>query len=187
MWQDATSALPTTSPHADAHILIWLTLLPRTFTHADDTPTHLTFQLPNWSCSLASMRHHGSRLLPFWGSEVHYTVSSSLLIFWDPQLTSDHLTQARVTLRPACPSERSPEQCCNLCIHLFSLRVPHESAHKVSIHYVRTCTSLAMASSLVHSDESFPLYTLLTYIVGTVCIVEEPTYLPQSTSSIRTR
>ena len=57
---------------------------------------------------------------------------SSLLIFWDPQLTSDHLTQARATLRPVRPSGRSPKQRCNLCIHLFSLRVPHESTHKVS-------------------------------------------------------
>jgi hypothetical protein len=35
---------------------------------------------------------HRPWLLPFWGSEVHYAASSSLLIFWDPQLTSDHLT-----------------------------------------------------------------------------------------------
>jgi len=56
---------------------------------------------------------------------------SSLLIFWVSQLTSDHLTQARATLRPVRPSGRSPKQRCNLCIHLFSLRLPHESAHKV--------------------------------------------------------
>ncbi|KAJ8585658.1 hypothetical protein M405DRAFT_824612 [Rhizopogon salebrosus TDB-379] len=36
----------------------------------------------------------------FGGSEVHYAASSSLLIFWDSQLTSDHLTQARAILRP---------------------------------------------------------------------------------------
>jgi len=28
LWRDATSALPTTSPHVDAHILAWLTPLP---------------------------------------------------------------------------------------------------------------------------------------------------------------
>jgi len=55
--------------------LMWLTPLPRTFTRVGDAPTHLTFQLPNWSCRLSSMRRRGSRLLPFWGSEVHYAVS----------------------------------------------------------------------------------------------------------------
>ena len=77
------------------------------------------------------MRRRGSRLLPFWDPRFTTLRRSSLLIFWDSQLTSDHLTQARATLRPVRPSGRSPKQCCNLCIHLFSLRVPHESAHKV--------------------------------------------------------
>ncbi|KAJ8582919.1 hypothetical protein M405DRAFT_829809 [Rhizopogon salebrosus TDB-379] len=39
----------------------------------------------------------------FGESEVHYAASSSLLIFWDSQLTSDHLTQARAILRPVRP------------------------------------------------------------------------------------
>ena len=56
------------------------------------------------------------------------------------QLTSDHLTQARATLRPLRPSGRSPKQCCNLCIHLFSLRVLHESAHKVTLFQERKKT-----------------------------------------------
>ena len=37
LWQDATSALPTTSPHADAHILMWLTLHTR-FTQPKGRP-----------------------------------------------------------------------------------------------------------------------------------------------------
>jgi len=33
-----------------------MTLPPRTFTHMDDAPVHLTLQLPSWSCSLTSQR-----------------------------------------------------------------------------------------------------------------------------------
>ena len=80
---------------------------------------------------------------------------SSLLIFWDSQLTSDHLTQARATLRSVHPSGHSPKQRCNLCIHLFSLRVPHESAHKVlaagnlmRAHLVHNCSQANTPTSL---------------------------------------
>jgi len=93
---------------------------------------HLTLQLPNWSCRLTSIRRRGSQLLPFWGSEVHYAAS-----FLTPNLlgSAAHLRSPHTgaTLRPVRPSGHSSKQRCNLCIHLFSLRVPHESAHKVSL------------------------------------------------------
>ena len=77
------------------------------------------------------------------------------LVYWSgcevahlpSQLTSDHLTQARATLRLVRPSGRSPKQCCNLCIHLFSLRVPHESAHKVFVPSLAKLTTGTLTSS----------------------------------------
>jgi len=87
------------------------------FTRGDDASLHLTFPLPNWSCSLTSMRC--SQLLILGDPRFTTLRRSSLLIFWDSQLTSDHLTQARATLRPVRPSGRSPKlhQLCNICIH----------------------------------------------------------------------
>ena len=41
LWRDATSALPTTSPHADDATAA-------TFTHVDDAPIHLTTYLITW-------------------------------------------------------------------------------------------------------------------------------------------
>jgi hypothetical protein len=63
----------------------------------------------------------------FGGSEVHYAASSSLLIFWDSQLTSDHLTQARAILRPVRPSGRSPN---NTAIYAYIPSLLTKNAHE---------------------------------------------------------
>jgi len=75
-------------PRVDAHFLLWMAPLPHTFTRVDDASLHFAFPLPNWSCSLTLMHH--SQLL----GDPRFTMlrRSSLLIFWDSQLTSDHLT-----------------------------------------------------------------------------------------------
>ena len=78
-----------------------------TFARGEDASLHLTFLLPNWSCSLTSMRR--AQLLILGDPRFTTLCRSSLLIFWDSQLTSDHLTQARATLRPVRPSGRSPK------------------------------------------------------------------------------
>jgi len=67
----------------------------------------ITFTLPNESCSLTSM--HRSQQQLFWG--IRGLLLRCLVItpnIWDSQITSDHLTQARATLRPVRPSGHSP-------------------------------------------------------------------------------
>ena len=126
LWQDATSALPTTFPHvvnAAAPHLLLMWMMP---------PCILLSNYPTGP--VGSPRYVAAAHSSYHFVDPRFTTlrRSSLLIFWDSQPTLDHLTQARATLRPVRPSGRSPKQRCNLCTHLFSLRVPHESAHKVS-------------------------------------------------------
>ena len=78
-----------------------------TFTRGDDASLHLTFPLPNWSCSLTSMRR--SQLLILGDPRFTSCVVPHSLYSWVSQLTSDHLIQARATLRPVRPSGRSPK------------------------------------------------------------------------------
>jgi len=76
--------LPTTSPHLDTHFLLWMVLrrhCPTPLLVWNDVSLHLTFPLPNWSCSLTSMRR--SQLLILGDPRFATLRHSSLLIFWD--------------------------------------------------------------------------------------------------------
>jgi len=105
-WQDDTSTPRTTSPHADACILMWMMLPPAPLLIWMILPCILLSSYPIGPVDSPRCVARGSYY--FGGPEVHYAASSSLLIFWDPKLTSDHLTQARAALKPVRPSGRSP-------------------------------------------------------------------------------
>jgi hypothetical protein len=86
---------PILGREPDAHFLLWMVPSGILLSHYPVGP-------------VASPRCVARSSYYFGESEVHYAASSSLLIFWDSQLTSDHLTQARAILRPVRPSGRSP-------------------------------------------------------------------------------
>jgi hypothetical protein len=109
---DASSPPPTLARFShsilgrgpDAHFLVWMMPPGILLSHYPVGP-------------VASPRCVAHSSYYFGGSEVHYAASSSLLIFWDSQLTSDHLTQARAILRPVRPSGRSPN---NAAIYAYT-------------------------------------------------------------------
>jgi len=109
----------STRPPATAAILEWSTPLawmPTLLCGWRRCPTPLlmwiTFPLPNESCSLTSM--HRSQQQLFWGIRgVRLVITPNI---WDSQITSDHLTQARATLRPVRPLGHSPN---NVAIYAY--------------------------------------------------------------------